>query len=52
MFMDGGYAVVLLDKEIPQTLELEGRNFKLAIDQEDPVFWIYLEKPPYCLELH
>lgn len=52
-FFDGGYAIVDIDSPIiPTELQLGERFFKLLKEQNDKTFWLYIEKPPYRIDLH
>jgi hypothetical protein len=52
-FFDGGYAIVDINSPIiPTELELGDRRFRLTKEQDDDSFWLYVEKPPYRIDLH
>lgn len=53
ILQDGGFIIVDMNSPIiPVDLEINGHIFKLSKDQDDPVFWIFYEKPPYRWDLH
>lgn len=50
---DGGYLIVDINSPIiPVELQIDTKFFKLTKEQKDANFWIYVEKPPYRIDLH
>lgn len=53
IFTDGSIAIVdLKGYAVPVDLELGGHLFKLSTEQKDNLYWIYIEKPGFRLDLH